>query len=107
MEDEKVTWGETFPMTVEVDDPLVVSATLTVSREDKTVVVTQTSVFFEGVADVSLTPTQTQLEPADYFYQLRVDYSDGRVQKYPNKDECEGEECGFPILTICEALDMG
>lgn len=102
MKNFRVRQGATLPISVEATD--ATSATLTAVGTETTETITKTNTFTDGVADVSLDPADTLVEDT-YDYMITVTYDNGTVAKFPDAN-CEGDDCSFPTITICEALDI-
>lgn len=118
MQDLPVSWGETLPFIVEIDDPTAESATLTVSDLNKNIILTKSGDFTPDTFDVStqlvdlsLNADETQLALGEYLYQLRIDFTGTRVLKFPDKDNCDGcgdsDELKYPKIIVMAALDEG
>jgi hypothetical protein len=56
------------------------------------------------IADVSLDATDTAVTGV-YDYQVNENFAVGDPLKYPDPDDCS-DDCVFPTITICEAIDM-
>ena len=99
--DIKIRWGETLTFLVEIDDEQAQTATLIVASNPQ---VTKTADFIDGVADISLEPTETEITPGKYEYQINIQYSNGVLSKLPDNTSCS--DCSSPVIIIEEALDM-
>lgn len=102
MKDLTVRWGATLNITIENDEDTADTATLTVSQDD-TVVITKTASFVDGSADVSLDADETEITPGEYEYMIKVEYTDGTVEKYPTYDNCT--DCELPKIQVCDTND--
>lgn len=100
MEDIKTSWGETLPMTIESDD--ATSATLYIG-EVGDAVIAQSASFVEGIADVSVSAEDMEIEPMEYQYQIVVQYDNGDIRKFPDSN-CD--DCTLPTVTVCATIDM-
>lgn len=100
-EDMSVRWGETLPLTL-TDDEGADTATITISQ-DNDLVLTKTASFVDGVADLTLTAEQMEINTGIYSYMYTVVYDDGAILKYPDVNECT--ECELPTIEVCEAND--
>ena len=112
MEDLQISWGETWPFVITTSATNAETATLTIAKVGGDFVYSKSATFVDDGADVSYNPEETELELGDYYYQLRIDYTTGQNDKFPDKKICgtctydEDEGFHFPTLTITEALDM-
>lgn len=100
----KVIQGETLSLTVTCDD-LTADTVRFIAKDDILgVVVDETESFAtSGNKRVATIQTnQTWIAPGEYKYMLTVTYTDSIVDKFPVN--CE-DDCEYPLLTICEALD--
>jgi len=102
MKDYRVRQGATLPLSVEAEDAS--NATLTMLGQSTSQLISKSGSFTDGVADVSLDPADTLVEDT-YDYMITVTYDNGTVAKFPDAN-CEGDDCSFPTITICEALDI-
>lgn len=105
MKNLRIYWGETLPVIVELDNPLALTATLTIGTDPQII---KTSSFVqtgekEYSADVSIAAEDTEVTPGKYSYQLKVVYSNGDIKKFPDISACS--DCSLPTVTILEALD--
>jgi hypothetical protein len=116
MQDLPTSWGETLPIIVEIDDVTAETATITVSDLDGNIVRTKSGAFTSDEfdittrsTDISLNANETKLALGNYNYQLRIDYTGGRVSKFPDKNTCcnDGETFKFPQIIILPANDEG
>lgn len=97
-----------LPLTITSDDLTANTVTLTVkaSVDDISPLFTKTVSFNDsGVADLTLTPTDTDVPVGEYIYMLTVVYDDASVDKFPDTSNCEDDECTFPEFIVCGALD--
>lgn len=101
--DMSVLQGGLLPLTVEQEDATSVSATLILKEKTTDTVITNTAVYVNGVANVSLDESDTAA-PGVYEYQINENFANGSADKYPNPDNCEGE-FEYPTITIIESLD--
>ena len=108
---ETIRQGETLPLTIEdtQDIPTAQTATIIVKLtvDDLVPTINKTAPFANGAADLTLAASDTGIPDGTYIYQITVVHSDGVIEKYPDADDCEDNECDFPTLTICKALDPG
>jgi len=102
MKNYRVRQGASLPLSVEAQD--ATTATITLVGTDTATIISKSAGFADGVADVSLEPDDTLVEDV-YDYMITVTYDNGVVAKFPDAD-CDGDDCSFPTVTICEALDV-
>lgn len=98
-----VRYGASVELTVEIDDNTAVSASIYVGKEGEVYEITKSGFFVDGVADITLEPNETEIPIGDYKYQINVTYTDGKIDKYPEKN-CLGE-VDLPYFIVLEALD--
>lgn len=103
MDSMTVRKGATLPLTITNDEDGAVSVLLTISQNN-VIYKSKTASFVDNEADLTLTPSDTNLPLGDYDYMYTVTYDDGAVEKYPDTDTCDS--CELPTLTICEANDV-
>lgn len=109
MDNLSVRAGASLPLKIQIDDNGAETAQLIVKKtqDAATTDIYKEAPFVDGVADITLSPTDTNIDEGTYLYQINVLFDDGNIEKYPDTSDCEGEECGFANLTICESLDIG
>lgn len=112
MQDFKIKWGTTLPFFITGNtDNAASTATLTIQKTDGSFTHSKSGTFVDGGVDVSFNTDETEIALGDYYYQLRIDYVTGQVDKFPNQDlsNCCGDNddatMQFPKVTITEALD--
>lgn len=102
MNDIKIDQGATEDLLIECTD--VVTAVLLVS-EDQTSepVITKAAPFVDGKAQMELVFADTNIEPGDYVYQIRLFDEDGQ---YFNliRYECVTGDCTFSKFKVCPVL---
>lgn len=103
--DLSVRYGASLNLRVTLDDAAATSATIYIGNEGEAYLVEKTGAFVDGVADISLDTTDTELPLGTYKYQINVDYDDGKVIKFPAGDSCDGDT-ELPNIQILEALDL-
>lgn len=96
-------YGESVPLSITIDDTTAISATIYIGLEQEVPLITKTSAFVDGVADLSLNTDDTKIPLGTYKYQVNVVYEDDLLEKYPSPDSCEGSD--FPDFVVAEALD--
>lgn len=105
METQRIRYGASYDFTIETDDLTSETATFLVGKEGEAPLITSSATFTDGIAEISVTPEETQIPLGEYKYQINVETSDGKVYKYPDIDDCETEDSGLPIFIVLEALD--
>jgi len=100
----KTRYGASLPLTISIDDPDAVTATIIIGLAGQDSIFQKTEAFVDGVADLSLYAPETQIPLGTYSYQINVDYADSRVDKYPTASSCDTD--GFPEFIVLEALDV-
>lgn len=64
--------------------------------------------FVDGVANIELLGSDTDITPGDYLYQVLVYDENDEFEVYPSADDdCEGEECGFGDFIVCPTMGVG
>lgn len=103
-ESMKIRAGARLNFTVTRADPDAISATFMAVFEaaEITDTVTYDS---EGLASFQFDSPDTDVV-GEYDYQINENFATGSPDIYPNPDNCDGE-CAFPILEICESLELG
>lgn len=97
-------WGESVGIKYEDSDVTAETVDLIIRNEDDPFIVLKSAAVADGVADLSLTPEDTEKLPIDSFkYMVRVNYSDGAVLKFPDAKNCKPEN--FPDFIVEEPLD--
>lgn len=102
MNNYNIRQGETLSLSIEATDAS--SATVTLRGQNTGTLIAKTGTFVDGTADVSLDPDDTLIVDT-YDYMITVTYDNGDIKKFPDAD-CDGDNCDFPTITICEALDI-
>lgn len=104
MDDIVFRWGESVPIQIEITDDTADSATLIIKAEDGSITELGPVDFVDGVADLSLSTTESeQFEVGDYKYQINVQYDATTLEKYPDPRTCD--TCEFPDFIVKTALD--
>lgn len=98
-----IRYGETLNVPITVDDDSAVSATFYVGKPGETPSITASTALVERSGEFDITDTDTRIPLGEYYYQITVTTSDGKVDKYPKPEDCE--EHGLPKFTVHEALD--
>ena len=94
-------YGASVELTTNSDDTTAQTATLYVGLPSELPMITKTSNFVSGVAEISLDPTDTKVPLGEYKYQIDVSYTDGRLKKFPEPTSCTDE---LPDFIIAESL---
>lgn len=111
MEDMRIRQGETLTLTIIEKDLTAESVTFTAKKTDDIPVISQTVSFVTEddvrVAEFNIDTTAIPVDEDGYAYMYTINYSDGTVEKLPDSDECDSDDCELPVLIICEAIDVG
>lgn len=109
MHDLSIRRGETLAFTVQADDLTATTLQFIVSETDGTVLINETENFatVDGDRVASIQTDDTDHEEGDYEFMFVITYSDGVIQKFPQPEDCEDDDCELPVLSICKALDAG
>lgn len=103
MEGFTVRQGGLFPLQITQSDSTSISATIILKNQATDVVITKSADYVDGVADLTLDSTETGVV-GTYDIQVNENYTSGDPIKFPEPDDCL-DDCSFPTLEICEALD--
>lgn len=95
--------GETVPLTIEGDDDAA-TVELWYAEDSVTNTLLKSATFTAGLADLTLSDTDTDIAVGEYEYMLKVIYDDASVEKYPDASRCDG--CALPLLKVCKKLDV-
>jgi len=95
--------GGQLGLIIQQGEPSSTSATIFLRPQGSGTVITKTAPYVAGFADLSLTSVQTAILGI-YDYQINENITGESPIKYP--DPVKGDNCIFPTLTICEALDV-
>lgn len=109
METIKIRYGESFNLSVSVDDELAQSVVFYVGKEGQEPLIVLTADIEidkdgDAVAYVEGTPEDTQIPLGVYKYQINLITTDGKIYKFPSDDYCE--QHGLPKFVVVEALDL-
>lgn len=104
MKDLEVRQGGRLPLQVKQGDETSVSVTIFLRNQDTAAIIQKTADFVDGVANLLLDGDDTRVVGV-YDYQVNENFATGDPLKYPDPNDCEDEECTFPTITVCEALD--
>lgn len=97
-----VRQGGQLGLIVQQGEPTSTSATIFLRAQGSSVVITKTAPYVAGFADISLTSVETGTIGV-YDYQINENIPNESPIKYP--DPVKGDNCVFPTLTVCEAID--
>lgn len=108
MENITIWQNSQVPLLVTQGDPDSLSATIVLSLQDDSIVLTVTKtanfVDVDGTmtADLTLDAADTATEGV-YEYQILENFASEDPLVYPDPDSCDGD-CELPTITICESL---
>jgi hypothetical protein len=102
----KVREGGRLNLQVQTDSDDAVSATLILRSEEGTVYELPDQPFIDKVADFQDITEIADLLVGEYDMQINENYDEGLPSKFPNPDQCDGDECEFLTLVICDAIDV-
>jgi len=95
---------ETLSIVWENDETGADMATITITEKVTGALVLTKTVSFVGlIADLSLTPVETDIPVSEYDYMITIIYLDGTVEKYPDVSGCS--ECTLPTFEVCISND--
>lgn len=100
--------GSKLDLEIELNDAQAVSARFIV-RETATSgvdIISQEVAVTNGVATFNISSSETDIEVADYVYQINVYDSAGDYDVYPDSSDCD-DDCDLPVFTVCEAFTDG
>lgn len=103
MEAINVRYGESFNLAVGTDDVSATEAVLYVGNMGEAPILTLTASLTLGVGQFTATAEEMELDLGTYSYQINILHSDGKLEKYPQPEDCEDGE--LPIFKVHEALD--
>jgi len=104
MQDYSIQQGETIRLKVTVSEEGAETAELFAINGAEVI---QTVVSFVGLeADLSTNTPDDQL-PGEYPYYVRITWDDGSVDILTKKENCSGEDCELPVITVCELEQTG
>lgn len=108
MRNIRVRQGSQVPLLVYQGDEGSVSATLILKNQETSDIIEKTGDFelVDGgmVADLTLDAVDTAVVGL-YDYQINENFDDADPIKYPDAGDCDGDDCSFPTIEICESLD--
>lgn len=101
----KIRAGARLNFVIERADPEAVSATFIAEFEDTEI--TDTVAYdADGFAQFQFDSPDTDVV-GTYNYQVNENFETGSPDMYPDASNCEGDDCNFPTLEICESLEVG
>ena len=99
-----VRQGATLPITWENDEEGAETATITITDKiTGSSILSKTVPFVALIADLSLSPIETDMEVGEYDYMVTIAYDDGTIEKYPDVAACS--ECTLPTFEVCVSND--
>lgn len=104
MDDYSIIQGETLRLTVTVTETGAETAEL-FAYDELGNTIEKTATFDGMVADLST--NDTDVPDGDYEYYIRVNWDDGSNDIIVKKDDCDGEECELPVITVCPIEQPG
>lgn len=104
MKEMKIDQGEIVEILVE--DTLAVSAQILVSTTvDEPPIIEKSAPFTEGSAQITLVNSDTDKEPGEYVYQIRLYDEDGEYIVLSG--DCETGDCSVAAFVICPVIPEG
>lgn len=104
MDTIEINQGAFENFVVEDTEAFSVSLLVSVDVDSPAVIVTTPVEFEEGSAQITLTGEDTSIALGDYIYEFRLFNEDGDFENL-SRDDCDGEECQFGVLTICPSIE--
>lgn len=99
----KIRAGARLNFSVERADESAISATFIAEFEDN--IISDTVEYDEdGIANFQFDSPDTDVV-GEYEYQVNENFETGSPDIYPSGDDCDGDDCDFPILEICESKE--
>jgi hypothetical protein len=87
-------------------DAVTVSITIKESVSDALPLLVDDDTFVDGEAYLNtLVDIPSGGGERALLYQITYIYEDGRKDKYPKAQDCEGDECAFGEFILCPSLD--
>jgi len=105
MNNIKVRQGAQLNLRITQGDEDSISATVILRPQGGGSLIQQTAVFASGEAVVEFDGDDTAVLGV-YDYQINENFAAADPLKYPDPNDCDDDECEFPTITICEALDV-
>lgn len=97
--DITIRQGETLQLPIESTDLSAETAQFQAAK-DGVVYIDATASFINGKA--TIWSNDTDIEIGDYEWMLTVTYSDGVIDKLPDKGDCKEGDCELPLLKVCK-----
>jgi hypothetical protein len=97
-------YGASVELLCNSTDITAESADIFIGIEGEAYTFTKNAPFEDGTANLSLDPIDTMIPIGTYKYQINVNYSDGRIKKFPEPSNCEDNN--LPEFIVSEALDV-
>lgn len=103
MYDIKIDQGERVDL--EILDDYSVTATILVSQSSSEApVIMKSGSFSNGIAKIELLNQQTDIEPGDYVYQIRLFDADGEYFNI-STDDCDDDDCTMASFIVCPSIE--
>ena len=104
MKEMKIDQGEIVEILVE--DTLAVTAQILVSPAiNEPAIIDKSAAFTDGSAQITLVNEDTDKEPGDYVYQIRLYDEDGEYIVLSG--DCETGDCSVASFVICPVIPEG
>lgn len=104
MDTIEINQGSFENFIVEDTEAFSVSLLVSVDIDTPAIIVTEPVEFEDGQAQITLTGEDTSIPVGDYIYEFRLYNEDGDFENL-NRDDCDGDECGFGTLSICPSIE--
>ena len=99
MENITARVGSKINIRIEQGDENSISATIVVRNIETEETEEFTGTFTDGVTDIEI----DGLDIGEYEYDVEENFETGDPLIYPDPDDCDGEECDLPTITICRS----
>ena len=104
MDTIEINQGSFENFIVEDTEAFSVSLLVSVDIDTPAIIVTEPVEFEDGQAQITLTGEDTSIPVGYYIYEFRLYNEDGDFENL-NRDDCDGDECGFGTLSICPSIE--
>jgi hypothetical protein len=104
MDTIEINQGSFENFIVEDTEAFSVSLLVSVDVDTPAVIFTTPVEFEDGQAQITLTGEDTSIPVGDYIYEFRLFNEDGDFENL-DRDDCDGDECGFGTLSICPSIE--